>query len=71
MSDTGYLFLGVLLGAVATFVTLYIIALQKRATLTSQIDKLQAAQPDNAAIPMLRQLVTSSPTCACGGTIQP
>ncbi|MDG6917498.1 MAG: hypothetical protein JRM85_07910 [Nitrososphaerota archaeon] len=60
---------GLVLGAVAMWGVLYVIAVQKKRQLQTQISALQAAEPDNSAIPML-QAMANQPTCACGG-VQP
>ncbi len=63
------LVVGLALGAVAMWGILYVIAVQKKQQLQDQVAALQAAEPDNSAIPMLQSML-SQPTCACGG-VQP
>ncbi len=63
------LVLGLVLGAVATWGVLYVIAVQKKQQLQVQVAQLQAAEPDNSALPMLQSMM-NQPTCACGG-VQP
>lgn len=63
------LVLGLVLGAVAMWGVLYVIAVQKKQQLQVQVAQLQAAEPDNSALPML-QAMMNQPTCACGG-VQP
>lgn len=63
------LVLGLVLGAVAMWGVLYMIAVQKKQQLQAQVSALQAAEPNNSAIPMLQDMM-KQPTCACGG-VQP
>ena len=63
------LVMGLVLGAVAMWGVLYVIALQKKQQLQDQVASLQAAEPENSALPMLHSML-SQPTCACGG-VQP
>ncbi|MDG6919757.1 MAG: hypothetical protein JRN62_10050 [Nitrososphaerota archaeon] len=69
MKSEHALILGLVLGAVVMWGVLYVIAVQKKQQLQTQVAALQAAEPTNSALPMLQSLV-NQPTCACGG-VQP
>lgn len=67
--DSKALMVGVVLGAIAMWGLLYVVAVQKKTQQQAQLAQLQAAEPDNSAIPMLQKIINGR-TCACGG-IQP
>lgn len=69
MKSEHALVLGLALGAVAMWAVLYVIAVQKKQQLQTQIAALQSAEPGNSALPMLQKMAGQT-TCACGG-VQP